>query len=243
MARCDEFDSVSAWHDGELPPVEAGRVEAHLASCAVCRRTADFLAQTRQSLRRSARADVPARAVQRTKSLDGPARPRRRLALAALLAAASFGVGAALLLSRGGLAQAMAEELVSHHLRGFAREKPCELDSSDPAVIARWLEQRLGYAVEVPSMPGAKLLGARLCQLEGDRTAALMYMQDDKPVTVFVPRPGSSAAVAAESLSRGEVRCARGPLRHRICAKTVRQRMLAVAETSETTLAAALGAP
>lgn len=243
MARCDEFDNVSAWHDGEVSSEEAGRIEAHLASCVVCRGTADFLAQTRQSLRRSARADVPARTVQKTNSLDAPARPRRRLALAALLVAASFGVGAALLFSRGGIAQAMADELVSHHLRGFAREKPCELDSSDPAVIARWLEQRLGYAVAVPSMPGAKLLGARLCQLEGDRTAALMYMQDDKPVTVFVPRPGSSAAVAAESLSRGEVRCARAPLGNRICAKTARQPMLAVAETSETTLAAALEAP
>jgi anti-sigma factor RsiW len=158
-------------------------------------------------------------------------------ALAAAAAAAALLVG-----SPGrGVGAAMADELVSHHVRGFARERPCDFESSDPGAVAGWLEGKLGYAVTVPAVSGARLLGARLCQIGDTRTAALMYESGDKPLTVFVPPPGSDAATAARALAGRGVGCTQGPLGNAICARSVEQPVLAVAEVDVAALAPALG--
>ncbi|WP_437608510.1 zf-HC2 domain-containing protein [Sorangium sp. So ce834] len=247
MAGCNRewFENISAWHDSEVTPEDAARIEAHVAGCGPCRRAAEVLGGVRRALVAKADGEVPERLRDRAEAAARNARsPRRRpfaitAALAATAAAAALLVGGP---SRG-VGAAMADELVSHHVRGFARERPCDYESSDPGAVAGWLEGKLGYAVTVPAVSGARLLGARLCQIGQTRTAALMYASGDKPLTVFVPPPGSDAATAARALAGRGVGCTRGPLGNAICARSVEQPVLAVAEVDVTALAPALGRP
>ncbi|WP_437570105.1 zf-HC2 domain-containing protein [Sorangium sp. So ce542] len=247
MAGCNRewFENISAWHDDEVTPEDAARIEAHVAGCGPCRRAAEVLGGVRRALVAKADGEVPKRLRDRAEAAARSARaPRRRpFAITAALAAAA--AAAALLVGSPGrgVGAAMADELVSHHVRGFARERPCDFESSDPGAVAGWLEGKLGYAVAVPAVSGARLLGARLCQIGETRTAALMYESGDKPLTVFVPPPGSDAATAARALAGRGVGCTRGPLGNAICARSVEQPVLAVAEVDVAALAPALGRP
>lgn len=245
MAGCtgEWFESISAFHDGEVTPADADRIRAHVEGCAPCRRALAALGEMRRALVAGADAEVPPRVRARAEAAaHRPGTRRRRpwaIAAAGLAAAAA---AALLVVSPGrGVSAAMADELVSHHVRGFARERPCDFESSDPRAVAGWLEDRLGYAVSVPELPGARLLGARLCQIEGTRTAALMFVSGDKPLTVFVPPSGSGAATAARALAGQGVGCTRGPLGSAICARAADQPMLAVAEEDTAALAPTLG--
>ncbi|KYF73116.1 anti-sigma factor family protein [Sorangium cellulosum] len=250
MAGCNRewFENISAWHDDEVTPEDAARIEAHLAVCRPCRRAAEVLGGVRRALVAKADGEVPKRLRDRAEAAaqdarHARARRRGRWAITAALAAAA--AAAALLIgspSRG-VGAAMADELVSHHVRGFARERPCDFESSDPGAVAGWLEGKLGYAVTVPAVSGARLLGARLCQIGDTRTAALMYASGDRPLTVFVPPPSSDAATAARALAGRGVGCTRGPLGNAICARSVEQPVLAVAEVDVAALAPALGRP
>ncbi|XYH97466.1 zf-HC2 domain-containing protein [Sorangium sp. So ce1128] len=245
MAGCNRewFENISAWHDNEVTPEDAARIEAHLAGCGPCRRAVEAVGSVRRALVAKAAGEVPRRLRERAEAAARNARaPRRRAwvitaALAAGAAAAALFVGS----PGAGVGAAMADELVSHHVRGFARERPCDFESSDPGAVAGWLEGKLGYAVTVPAVSGARLLGARLCQIGNTRTAALMYESGDKPLTVFVPPPGSDAATAARALAGRGVGCTQGPLGNAICARSVEQPVLAVAEVDVAALAPALG--
>ncbi len=245
MAGCnrDWFDNISAWHDGEVTLEDAARIEAHVADCRECQRAVNMLGGVRRALVAKADGNVPQRVRERAESvvLKVSAPRRRRWGIAVALAAAAAATVLLVGSPNGGVSAALADDLVTHHVSGFARERPCDFESSDPSAVAAWLEQGLGYAVTVPEMSGARLLGARLCRLESTRTAALMYMSVDKPITVFVPPPESGPAVAARTLAGEGVGCTKGPLGNAICARNAAQPMLAVAGEDMTALAPALG--
>jgi anti-sigma factor RsiW len=244
MAGCNEewFENLSAWHDGEVTDADARRVEAHVAGCAACRRAASVLGRARAALGSAASREVPERVLARAEAalvLRGSRRPW------ALRAAAAIGIAAAVAativsLPRHRLPPTVENELVDHHLVGFARERPCDFESSEPAAVASWLQDKLGYSVDVSIPPGARLLGARLCHIEGARTAALMLLYDEKPLTVFVPPEGSAAALTARSFAGDGLRCTSGPLGKTICAKGLGRPLLAVAEASPDAMASSL---
>ena len=88
----------------------------------------------------------------------------------------------------------------------------------------------------------SRLSRARICRIEGARTAALMYSRAGEPLTVFVPPPDSDAAKETRAFAGSGVRCTEGPLGNAICATSGQQAMLAVATTDIAALAPALGA-
>jgi anti-sigma factor RsiW len=224
---------------------DARRIEAHLAGCAACRRAAEMLGSTRTALADAASKEVPerlrARAAAALASPSPSPSPQRRWAWAALGAAAVAATAALFVgLAHRELPTAVEDELVSHHLAGFARERPCDFESSDPAAVATWLEAQLGYSVDVSVPAGTRLLGARLCRIEGARTAALMFLHEEKPLTVFVPSEGSEAARTARGFAGEGLRCTSGPLGKAICVKGVGRPTLAVAEVELSALASTL---
>jgi len=47
--------------------------------------------------------------------------------------------------------------------------------SDDPEVVARFFEGHVAFPASVPKLPGARLLGGRLCRIEGKLTELLFY--------------------------------------------------------------------
>ncbi len=112
---------------------------------------------------------------------------------------------------------ALAMDLERHHLKSFSRVSPCEFESSDPAEVEAWVLREVGYAIEVPTVPGATLLGARRCRLHGHLSASIQYRVGEGAMTIFLPPPGSAVAKEAVRFANDEVRCTKGPVGEKIC--------------------------
>ena len=132
----------------------------------------------------------------------------------------------------------MVDELEARHLTAFTKAAPCDFESADPAAVRAWIAQHFGQEVEVPSVPGATLLGARRCNLSGTPTVSLMYRRGAEPLSLFVSPPGTRTAIENVRLSQASVGCTVGRLGAAVCA---RPGVFAVAETAGSAKAA-LGA-
>ncbi|MCE9668198.1 zf-HC2 domain-containing protein [Myxococcus stipitatus] len=236
-------ERLSAWFDGEVQAHERREVEDHLARCPGCSREASRYSALRRALKAEGaeEIDVPPALTARVARLAPPTSPRRRAwgRLAAALAA----VGLVWASWPGGMDEALAMDLERNHLKAFSRRSPCEFESSDPAEVKAWVEREVGYAVEVPVVPGATLLGARRCRLHGRLSASLLYRHEGgKAMTLFLPLQGSDVARAAARFAGDGPRCTRGPVGERICVAPRGEAWasLAVSELEPAVLLAAL---
>ncbi len=84
--------------------------------------------------------------------------------------------------------RAVAED----HIRSLHEE---QLLTADPATVARWMGQRVAFAVHVPAMPGTTLVGGRLCLLGGQRGMVLWYRVDGHLLSYYV-MPGARHTVS-----------------------------------------------
>jgi anti-sigma factor RsiW len=221
------LEILSAWHDGEATPAEVRQAMAHLPECAACRTARARFQIIGDALRSAQVATVGA---------HPPAlvRPRRRRVLAAALAAAATLAVWVQQSSHSGFS-AVVDELEARHLTAFTRAVPCDFESADPAAVRAWIANHLGQEVEVPSVPGARLLGARRCSLSGMPTVSLMYRRGDEPLSLFVSPPGTRTSDENVRLSRASVGCTVGRLGAAVCA---RPGLFAVAETAGSAKAA-----
>jgi anti-sigma factor RsiW len=221
------LEILSAWHDGEATPDEVARAEAHLPRCAACR-GARFRFQLLGNALRSARRCVdPERSRAARASAPSMLRPlRRRTVVTALVA----GVAAMVWIHHGSRAggTVVVDELEARHLTAFARAAPCDFESANPAAVRAWIADQFGQEVEVPSVPGARLLGVRRCNLSGKPTVSLMYRRGGEPLSLFVSPPGTPTAVESVRLAGAKAGCTVGRLGAAVCARPGR---FAVAET------------
>lgn len=59
------------------------------------------------------------------------------------------------------------------------------VQSAEPEVVETWLRQQTKYAVQVPSLQDAALLGGRLCHLREKPAALVFYRKRERPVSLF----------------------------------------------------------
>src|SRR5262249_8086002 len=172
------LEIVSAWHDGAATPDEGARVRAHLDGCAQCRLDRSRFRLLGDALRCADRDPGPDRTSRTTMLRPG----RGRLIAAALVAAAAVLV----VVPRGARDgnRVVVDELEARHLTAFAKAAPCDFESADPAAVHAWIAEQFGQEVEVPTVPGARLLGARSCSLSGATTVSLMYRRGDEPLSL-----------------------------------------------------------
>ncbi|NOJ97856.1 hypothetical protein HMI51_33570 [Corallococcus coralloides] len=238
-------ERLSAWFDGEGPAHERQAVEQHLARCVGCAREAARYAPLREALKAQAATEnhVPPELRARVSRLAPRSRPAFRRRWTVGLAAAVASVGILWTSWPGGMNDALAMDLERHHLKAFSRATPCEFESSDPAAVKAWVAREVGYAVDVPVVPGATLLGARRCRLHGQLSASLLYRHEGgTAMTLFLPPPGSPAAREAASFAGEQTRCTQGPIGERICVapRGGGQAALAVSELEQPVLVDAL---
>lgn len=216
-------ERLSSWFDDEVDGADRRAVEAHLGSCLVCRRVAAEWKALRGRMRTRG---VPAAPVRTRFGW------RKVMAIAAVLA-----LVVAAGLSLRSPKSTLMDQLEQHHFQAFARTSPCEFQSSDPAAVGAWLQQKVGYAVEVPKVPGATLLGARRCKLDGVLSASLLFRRGDAAVTVFVPPHDAALAPMFAKLTSGGGRCVMGRLGERVCSSRTAD-ALAVANADPATVVA-----
>lgn len=184
------------WPDGgpRATSPELADAQEHLARCTACQRFVHAMREQGNllcgaALRDEAPADVRHRlfsAVARARS--GLPASSGRLVPASWLVAAVAGLvllGGTLALDhvvRHASVDPMAV-LADDHARTLG---DAQINSADPAVVGRWLAGQVHFAMIVPTLPNARLLGARLRVQEGRRGAAVRYQVNGVAVTYFV---------------------------------------------------------
>jgi len=257
VSGCSETwrERVSEYFDGEGSASERAHTKAHLASCKVCEQLVEAYAGLRMALREAAPAfpyAVTPRLQTRIEEIgDGfrpPAVPVHWLRSAPVRRFAAAAAVLLLLVSLlwtgwpRGLNAALAADLERHHLTAFSRARPCEFESSDPEAVRAWAETQVGYAVHVPQVPGAVLLGARRCKLAGRLSVSLLYRHGNQALTLFAPPQDSSATAQSRAFADAGPRCTQGPVGERICVSVRGDRAtIAVSELGDAVLLGALG--
>jgi len=200
--RCGEARRV-LWPDvGPREVTTAVRdAESHLRSCEACRRFLaeqdGFAAMVREQ---APKPEAPARV--RAGVFESVARERARASARPVW----IGRVAALVLVVAGAAwwglrvpsvqDAWGDQLAAlaaDHVRAAGDES---LMSSDVETVRDWLTERVSFGVHVPDMPDARLAGARLCFVNGQRSAVVEYRVDNRDVSFYLMPAGASAPTA-----------------------------------------------
>ena len=182
-----EPEKISAYVDGALDAETRAAVEAHLATCEVCREQVNSERELRGALRAlppPLPRDGFESALRKRLRRQRPRLRRWLLPIAAALAiVALWGRGAA---------PVVAWELSRDHTHCFSAKKlPAEVWTGDSAVMASWIEKRGRTSPLLPEkVAGLELVGGRFCPLADRSVAHLYYVGAEAHVSLFLV-PGS----------------------------------------------------
>jgi anti-sigma factor RsiW len=210
---CAQFGEVlSGYVDDELLLNEREQAEAHLAACGSCREQAASARSLKHAIARLPDREEPPGAVRaRVEALRfGRAGSFSARRAAELLGVALLAVAiAATVAIRGArpTGARLAEELVSDHLRWLADPAPAQVASADPRQVARFFEGRVPFTPIAPRLPDARLIGGRLCKIEGRRAQLLFYRCERQAVSLFIMDLDLGGGRCLES--RGRAVCSR----------------------------------
>ena len=209
--NCSELRRYLSLHlDSELSPETAADLVRHAETCPSCADRLHAEERLEHRLREVLRAPAPGDDEAWRRAIASLPRRRRWLpfaAAAALIAA----VGAVLFFTRHKELD-LAATLAQHHAKYVAGQSPLGVETSDPAEASRYLHDKVPFdATLMGAVPKEmRLVGARLCYLDGAPTAFYIFHRDRSVVTVavFAADDLSRFPVARERLQHeGEVRC------------------------------------
>lgn len=213
MTCAEMRERLSAWVDGELPQDLTAAVDGHLASCVSCRRQARSMRALKHAIAQLPSRDAPPGAVRaRVEALRFRSRRAQAARAVAWLASAVAAVALvwAAVQMRGGVppsSHELAEELVADHLRSVPEVMPAEVTSQNPDDVRRFFDERVSFPAVAPVLPGARLLGGRLCRINGTRSQLLFYETRGQTLSLFIsPAPLDTEGCEA---ARGNHICGR----------------------------------
>ena len=187
---------IEPYGDGELGLPERAAVEAHLGGCLACQERVAQHGRFRDLLRRQPREVAPPELRGRvTRSI------RRRASWQALRQWGAVPLAAAMLIAvvtwagihgigswSSSRSSSLVADLVSKHTTYAQIEAPVEFASANGAEVRDWFRQRLGVRVTVPDYApaGIRLLGGRIADTGGHKTAYLLYEKGHTLMSVFM---------------------------------------------------------
>ena len=219
--KCDEYEVLlHALIDGELDAGHAREVEAHAATCAGCgEKLAAFrtmhevmsaapLKETAPSHLRNRIEALLAAPTGRVVSMRQFLRPTRRsffggFAMGSLLSGA---VAASLVLTviRSDQQQAIADEVVSAHIRSLQAGHLMDVATSDQHTVKPWFNGRVDVAPPVIDLTAESftLLGGRLDYIDSEPVAVIVYQRRKHVINLFVAQHlgARHAQTVAESI-------------------------------------------
>ena len=186
-AEAERF--LDAYVDGEFAETERAELEQHLAACTSCARKARFAGAFKAGLKAAAPRErapdlVRARVLAALGREPAPQLGWRRTAWRVAPAAAAAVVLVGLAASTSRPSRVVADEAIESYARGLP------LDVTGEAThVSQFLSPYVNFAVRLPQLDGAALVGARLSQIRDRRAAHLTYNVRGNRVSVIMFDP------------------------------------------------------
>lgn len=217
------FEELSAFADGEIEAAGELELRRHLDGCARCRAQVAALQQLKIAIgQRTVDEPVPAAISRAVRA--GDSHPRRRSARwlgGALAAAAAAAAAAALLLAWLPRAKPdpFTTALIADHIHYTRNPERLEVSESDPQILQRWFASRLPFDPPLPRIPGARVVGGRLCTLRGNRLALAFFEKEGESLSIFVGNADALTPDANRAWSAADTgqRCSDAMSGYRVC--------------------------
>ena len=206
---CREVEGLlDGYLDRELEPAVATSVRTHVDACAACRERVANLESLGRLVRRAPYYQAP----EALRARLTQARPRSRATshllawAAAVVMVASLG-GSVLILKSSRVPRtldsvdAMAQEVVSSHVRALMGEHLFDVRSTDQHTVKPWFLGKLDFAPPVTDLAqaGFPLTGGRLDYVAGHPVAALVYTRGQHTINLFVWPEASDAVRSSDA--------------------------------------------
>ncbi|MGA2894797.1 MAG: anti-sigma factor [Xanthobacteraceae bacterium] len=203
-AECEIL--LHALIDGELDAGHAREVEAHASDCSACAeklaafralRDAMAGAALKETAPASLRSRIEASLPQPTARVITPRQfmqPSRRSFFGgfAVGTALSTALAASIVLTvfRNDEQQAIANDVVSAHIRSLQPGHLMDVETSDQHTVKPWFDGKVDVAPPVIDLTaqGFTLLGGRLDYIDGESVASVVYKRRKHVINLFVAR-------------------------------------------------------
>lgn len=194
---------LDAHLDGELDVRESLRVESHLQGCPECReiflQEKEYRELVLSNKPVTAAPEFASRCIQTALDREVRRRIRARRSwrlpwVAASLALIAAGAGAFVAISESsGRVPRLVKVAVEEHSDYLRNPASLDVTSSDGAVVSTWLQERLGFDIDIPKIPTQfpmELVGGSVVADAQTPTAAyLAYRVDGETVSLLVTPP------------------------------------------------------
>jgi anti-sigma factor RsiW len=201
---------IHGYVDGEVDLTRSVEIEEHLTECPTCAQAYKGIRSWRgvfddNSLRFQPTPNFEKRLRSALRNEREPAqamRPRWQWIAAALSLACAVLIfsATALMLSRPSSGDAVAQEIVSSHVRSLMADHLTDVPSSDQHTVKPWFNGKLDFSPMVKdlSQQGFSLTGGRLDYVGNRPVAALIYQRRQHSINLFVwPAAGELSATAS----------------------------------------------
>ncbi len=194
MTRCGiEFERLSAFADGQLDPREELDLRRHVERCDRCRSIIETLLGIKAAVACTAEVrPVPHSLRERVDEVltERPQKRRVWRLLIPSLVAATIVLAVAIYRPIFGReatgADRLTRAMVEDHIHYLTMPNPIQVATDDPQQIAQAFADQFGFRLELPILPGASLLGGRLCWLHGKKAVLTFYQTTSGRFSIFV---------------------------------------------------------
>lgn len=181
---------VDAYLDGEFTEEARGELEGHIAGCPACAKTVRFHAVWKAGLKAAAPRPTASRELRARLATSLKREPvvlvgvrKQAIRLVPAAAAAVVLVGLAVSMQHGSTVADAA--IATYHA-----DPPMDV-TGEVEVVNSYLRQRMPFAIRLPHIAGALLIGARVTNIQEHQAVYLRYLVRGNPMTVLVFDPTS----------------------------------------------------